>query len=83
MSKKVTIGPRPSIAAAPAAEADAWVGAGAEKAAEPRAVDVKMKRLTIDIPEGLHRAIKSQCAMRGTKIADEVRDLLIQKYDAS
>jgi plasmid stability protein len=42
-----------------------------------------MKRLTIDIPEGLHRAIKSQCAMRGTKIADEVRDLLIQKYDAS
>lgn len=83
MSKKVTIGPRPSIAAAPPAEADAWVGAGAEKTAEPRAADVKMKRLTIDIPEGLHRAIKSQCVMRGTKIADEVRDLLIQKYDAS
>ena len=39
-----------------------------------------MKRLTIDIPESLHRAIKSQCAMRGTKIVDEVCDILLQKY---
>lgn len=39
-----------------------------------------MKRLTIDIPESLHRAIKAQCAMRGTKIVDEVRELLLQKY---
>lgn len=46
-----------------------------------------MKRLTIDIPESLHRTIKSQCAMRyaicdmrGTKIADEVRELLLKKY---
>lgn len=84
MKKSVPIGPRPSAAASPAASADAWVGAGAEKTAEqPRAVDGKMKRLTIDIPESLHRAIKSQCAMRGTKIADEVRDLLTQKYESS
>ena len=83
MSKKVTIGPRPSTATPAPAEADAWVGAGAEKSSEPKPTDVKMKRLTIDIPEGLHRAIKSQCAMRGTKIADEVRDLLVQKYEAS
>jgi len=39
-----------------------------------------MKRLTIDVPMSLHRAIKSQCAIRGTKIADEVRELLVQKY---
>ena len=38
------------------------------------------KRLTIDIPVNLHRTIKSQCALRGTKIADEVRQLLIEKY---
>ena len=38
------------------------------------------KRLTIDVPESLHRAIKMQCAARGTKIADEVRELLLQKY---
>lgn len=31
-------------------------------------------------PESLHSEIKSQCAMRGSKIADEVRDLLLQKY---
>lgn len=38
------------------------------------------KRLTIDIPASLHRTIKSQCALRGTKIADEVREILIEKY---
>ena len=42
-----------------------------------------MKRLTIDVPASLHRAIKTQCAVRGTKIADEVRELLIQKYGES
>ena len=43
--------------------------------------DIKQyKRLTIDIPASLHRTIKSQCALRGSKIADEVRELLIEKY---
>ena len=42
-----------------------------------------MKRLTIDVPESLHRSIKAQCAMRGTKIADEVRELLLKKYGQS
>ena len=82
MTKKVTIGRRPTAGAPPVAGADAWVGAGAEKLAESPTANVKMKRLTIDIPESLHRTIKSQCAMRGTKIADEVRDLLTQKYDS-
>ena len=50
------------------------------KGPEDMIANVKMKRLTIDIPETLHRKIKAQCAMRGTKIADEVRELLIQKY---
>ena len=40
----------------------------------------KMKWLTIDIPESLHRTVKSQCAMQGKKIADEIRELLLQKY---
>jgi len=39
-----------------------------------------MKRLTIDVPETLHRQIKTACAQRGTKIADEVRELLLLKY---
>ncbi len=50
---------------------DEWVD---KREAEP------IKRLTIDIPESLHREIKSQCAARGAKIVDEVRELLIQKY---
>lgn len=72
-TKKIAFGTKPSNKPAPEA-ADAWV--------ESRAADetVKMKRLTIDISESMHRRIKSQCAMNGTKIADEVRELLSQKY---
>lgn len=61
--------------------ADAWVkDREAREIAEPTSAEVNNKRLTIDISEALHRAIKSACAMRGTKIADEVRELLLQKY---
>ena len=73
-TKKVSIGTKPTSKPAPAA-ADAWV----ESRSSGDAPEV-MKRLTIDVPESLHRAIKAQCAMRGTKIADEVRELLLQKY---
>ena len=71
-TKKVSIGTKPTNQPTPPA-ADAWVES---RSTEPE----PMKRLTIDITEGLHRAIKAQCAMRGTKIADEVRELLVQKY---
>lgn len=73
-TKKVSIGGKPTNKPAPAA-ADAWVASRGE-GGEP----ALMKRLTIDVSENLHRAIKAQCAMRGTKIADEVRELLLQKY---
>ena len=73
-TKKVSIGAMPTNKpAAPAA--DAWVESRVAADA-PEA----MKRLTIDVTDSLHRAIKAQCAMRGTKIADEVRELLLQKY---
>lgn len=51
------------------------------KAIQKREPDAVMKRLTIDIPESLHRQIKSECALRGTKIADEVRELLVKKFE--
>ena len=73
-AKRISIGAKPSTTRTPV-EADAWVEhreTGDE--AEP------MKRLTIDVPASLHREIKSQCALRGSKIADEVRELLLQKY---
>lgn len=71
MTKKVSFGTKPS---AQPATPDQWVKDRAAQDKEPT------KRLTIDIPESLHRAIKSQCAARGAKIADEVRELLLQKY---
>lgn len=72
-AKKISIGAKPSTTRASAA--DAWVESRVtEEAREP------MKRLTIDIPASLHAQIKSQCALRGSKIADEVRELLMQKY---
>lgn len=69
--KKVAFGAKPKQNPA----ADAWV----EKREIPEEKP-KMKRLTIDVPEDLHRKIKAECAMRGSKIADEVRELLLQKY---
>ena len=73
-TKKVSIGAKPTNKPT-GPTADAWVESRvAVDAPEP------MKRLTIDVTESLHRAIKAQCAMRGTKIADEVRELLLQKY---
>lgn len=73
MSKKVSIGIKPTNIKEEV-KADAWVENRSNKEIEP------MKRLTIDVPESLHREIKAQCARRGTKIADEVRELLLQKY---
>ncbi len=73
-TKKVSIGAKPT--AKP--QADQWVESRAAADAPE-----KMKRLTIDISESLHRQIKAQCALNGTKIADEVRELLLQKYGKS
>ena len=72
-TKKIAFGTKPTHKPAPA-PVDTWVESRAAGEAEA------MKRLTIDIPESLHRTIKSQCAMRGAKIADEVRELLLKKY---
>lgn len=74
MTKKVQIGAKPT-ASAKAHTADAWVESR-DAEAEPE----KMKRLTIDVPESLHRAVKLSCVSRGVKIADEIRELLLQKY---
>jgi ParG len=71
--KKISFGGRPSTKILPE-QSDEWVKNRELPEKE------KMKRLTIDVTESLHRAIKSECAMRGTKIADEVRELLISKY---
>lgn len=39
-----------------------------------------MKRLTIDVPQSLHKEIKSRCALQGVKMADEIRVLLERHF---
>lgn len=67
--------------------ADAWVGGAGTEAASPAPKPVKepvpMKRLTLDVPEELHRRVKSGCAARGEKIADVVRRYLDAEFPAS
>lgn len=73
MNKKVIFGTKPPPRQEPAGAGDNWVAnRGGDK--EP------MKRLTFDVPESLHRAIKTACAGRGTKIRDEVVALLEAHY---
>lgn len=78
MSKKVTIGAKPT-AKPTAASADKWV----ENRVTADSADVEtepMKRLTFDIPESLHRRIKVQCASRGLRMTDELRTLLDKHF---
>jgi uncharacterized protein YdaT len=74
MNKKVSFGPKPSVVPAETPKADEWV-----KNRETES----MKRLTIDVPASLHARIKSQCAIRGVKMADEVRELLEKHFQLS
>ena len=92
MTKTVSIGKRPM--ARPSTEAiDKWMegkaadGAGdpalalvPKKAAAEKSAPPKMKRLTIDIPDSLHRRVKSRCGQDGLRMADVIRDLLEQRF---
>jgi len=42
-----------------------------------------MKRFTIDVTESLHKRIKAQCALRGVKMADVIRDMLEKEFPAA
>ena len=57
--------------------ADEWVAQGREK---PVAPEQKMKRLTLDLPEGLHRAIKRRAVEEGVTMVDMLRTLLEEQY---
>ena len=72
--KKVAFGTKPSNKPAATATAEEWVKNREEATDEPT------KRLTLDIPESLHRTIKVSCAGRGTKMAEEIRALLEAHY---
>lgn len=67
-AKRVAISTKPKKEEA----AEAWVA--------DRGQPEKMRRLTIDIPASLHGKIKAHCAVRGVAMADELRELLLDKY---
>ena len=67
-----------------AAPADAWVQTRAAEPEIPPPVPAEaMKRFTIDVPVGLHTRIKAQCALRGEKMADVIRELLDREFPKS
>jgi hypothetical protein len=74
IGKQVAFGTKPSNTPAATATAEEWIKNREEAADEPA------KRLTLDIPESLHRAIKVSCANRGTQMAAEIRVLLKAHY---
>lgn len=53
------------------------------EAAPVEAAKEKMSRFTIDVPESLHRRVKMQCAARGQKMVNMMRDLLEREFPAS
>jgi hypothetical protein len=73
-AKKIAIGAKPTAAKAKLAPSpDAWV-----ENRQPEAEATK--RLTLDIPARLHARIKAACAMRGTKMVDEIRGMLEERF---
>ncbi len=44
---------------------------------------VRMKRLTLDLSEPLHRAIKKNAAEEGVTMAQKLRAILAEKYHFS
>jgi hypothetical protein len=69
----------PPLRAVDAPYADEANAAKPRLAPAPANADA-LKRLTIDIPEPLHRRIKVACARRGAKMADEIRSLLEERF---
>ena len=69
-TKKVTIGGRPSKSKAAAAEQ--WV-----KTRET-AEDEPLKRMTFNMPESLHKALKLYCVEHDTKMSNVLRELIEQ-----
>ncbi len=72
MTKKVSFGTKPTKTVE-TPNADQWVNHRDTEAT---------KRLTLDIPASLHARIKATCALRGTKMVDEIRELLEKHFTA-
>jgi hypothetical protein len=72
-NKKISIGAKPTAKTQPSTS-DAWVN-------DRQPDEARTKRLTIDVPASLHAKIKASCAMRGTKMVDEITALLEERFN--
>lgn len=79
MAKKVNLGAKLDSTSAPK-NVDQWVSNRFEAEPTAETEPVKMKRLTLDIPESLHRAIKLKATEEGVAMVDLLRDLLVKEY---
>jgi hypothetical protein len=77
--KKAAFAAKPSANPTTTANPDAWVEYRQMVEEHAPSVD-SMKRLTIDIPVCMHQRLKSDCALRGVKMADEIREMLEKRY---
>ena len=73
MAKKVLFSARPNLQTASPPTPEQWVNSGSTNGGS-------LKRLTIDVPRELHVRVKTQCAAKGLKMADEIRVLLEKHF---
>lgn len=76
--KKIAFKPKPT-AAKKADPVEDWVSSREVSDEEAE----EMKRLTLDVPANLHKRIKAQCASRGQKMVEEIRELLEKHFPAT
>ncbi len=74
--KKIKMGTKPTNKSVMNPSPDQWV-----ENRDNQSMKEETKRLTLDIPESLHRKIKTSCAARGTKIVREITELLLKHYE--
>ena len=77
MSKKISFGSNPRKKKTEEL-ADEWVSKGAVETSLPETAEIT--RFTIDIPNELHRKIKSYCALKGIKMKEEIQVLLEKHF---
>jgi len=85
VAKKVPISKKPG-SQPPPTNIDDWVlhreqaPLTPESESEPNPEPEKLKRLTLDIPESLHKTIKIKATEEGATMADLLRDLLEKHF---
>ena len=75
--KKVNISKKPDNKVS---NIDQWVTERRTDSTQPEQTVEKMKRLTLDIPESLHQAIKLKAVEQGVTMANMLRALLEEHY---